>query len=48
MPFGLTNAQAVFIDSINRVLRPYLDKFIIAFIDDIPIYSKMEEEHKKN
>ncbi|GJX70940.1 putative reverse transcriptase domain-containing protein [Tanacetum coccineum] len=45
MPFGLTNALAVFMDLINWVCRPYLDKFMIVFIDDILIYSKTKEEH---
>ncbi|GJY48382.1 putative reverse transcriptase domain-containing protein [Tanacetum coccineum] len=48
MPFGLTNVHAVFMDLMNRVCKPYLDKFVIVFIDDFLVYSKDEEEHKKH
>nr|GEV28455.1 putative reverse transcriptase domain-containing protein [Tanacetum cinerariifolium] len=48
MPLRLTNAPAVFIDLMNRVCKPYLDKFVIIFIDDILIYSKNKKEHKEH
>ncbi|XP_040967169.1 uncharacterized protein [Gossypium hirsutum] len=48
MPFGLTNASAAFMDLMNRVFQPYLDQFIMVFIDDILIYSKAEDEHDEH
>ncbi|KAH0706063.1 hypothetical protein KY285_010594 [Solanum tuberosum] len=45
MSFGLTNAPAVFMDLMNRVFKPFLDVFVIVFIDDILVYSRVEEDH---
>ena len=48
MPFGVTNAPAVFMDYMNKIFRPFLDKFVVVFIDDILIYSRTQEEHAEH
>ena len=48
MPFGLTNAPAAFMDLKHRVFKPYLDHFVVVFIDDILMYSKTAEDHEKH
>ena len=47
MPFGLTNAPTVFMDLMNMVCRPMLDRSVIVFIDDILVYSKTKEQHER-
>ena len=48
MPFGLTNAPTVFMDLMNQVCRPMLDRSAIVFIDDILVYSKTREQHEEH
>ena len=48
MPFGLTNAPAAFMDLMNRVFQPYLDRFVVVFIDDILVYSETEAKHDEH
>ena len=48
MLFGVTNAPTVFMDYMNRIFRPFLDKFVVVFIDNILIYSKTQQEHTEH
>ncbi|KAL0555999.1 hypothetical protein IC582_004502 [Cucumis melo] len=48
MSFGLTNAPSMFMDLMNRVFKDFLDTFLIVFIDDILVYSKIESEHEEH
>ena len=48
MPFEFTNAPKAFMDLMNRAFRPYVDQFVIVFIDDIPVYSKDAQEHEQH
>jgi hypothetical protein len=48
MPFRLTNALAMFMDLMNRVFRPYLDQYMVVFIDDILVYSNSHLEHEQH
>ena len=48
MPFEFTNAPVAFMDLMNRVFRPYLDQFVVVFIDDILVYSRDEQEHEQH
>ena len=46
IPFGLMNAPAAFMDLMHRVFQPYLDQFVVVFVDDILIYSQSKDEHE--
>ena len=48
MPFGVTNALVMFMDYMNKIFRPFLDNFVVVFINDILIYSKTSEDHEQH
>ena len=48
MSFGLTNAPVAFMDLMNKVFHPYLDQFVVVFVDDILVYSKDAQEHEQH
>jgi hypothetical protein len=48
MPFGVSNAPGVFMEYMNRIFHPFLDRFVVVFVDDILVYSKSEEEHTEH
>ena len=48
VPFGVTNVPTVFMDYMNRIFRPFLDKFVVVFIDDILIYFRTQEDHAEH
>ena len=48
MPFELTNAPTTFMDLMNRIFQPYIDQFMVVFIDDILIYSKNQQKYEEH